>query len=354
MLGYLLGKVCVSHLERAHPFDTTPTILLATRHETLASAATTQLTGQEFRLQRLPPGGVSLELAPQAAAPVLALVDFGATTKEGEPLWWVIQGAFGCPIVLVATSDQASQAAAAVVKHRLCDYVLPSAAEDPARLRYLVRKCMLGGQDDRTALETVTELWDAVRRCVASPHLRDLADDLMRTILLLCGEGDEIAAKLFRQMHRLRNRLSCEFEAGGGGGCGGGKKQKTGPILVVEDDDVSAEYVKGILEQHGYEVVLAQTLPDAKAAFVRRRPALALVDVHLGVDSGIDLVRAIRGTTRSNTPVIMVSSDCNRTTVMQSARANVQGYVVKPYEPAALVDKVRAALASAQECEAAF
>ncbi len=118
-----------------------------------------------------------------------------------------------------------------------------------------------------------------------------------------------------------------------------------GPILVLEDDEVSGELTRGILEQNGFEVVLVRTIAEARLAFVRHRPILALVDVHLDHDNGIDFVRAMRNNSAwPHTPVIMVSSDQHRSTVIDAGRAEVQGYLVKPYEPAALIGKIQAAL----------
>lgn len=259
---------------RAKPFDTTATVLILTRHDSFAQAATRQLAGQDFTVHAGDPIAWPL-LQAAVVAPAIALVDLDASTADGQPLWSAVENAYRCPVVLIATLDQASQAASTVQEHGLYEYVLTTAVEDPARLPFLIHRS----------------------RCVGQ--------------------------------HRDEPRTECG-----------------GPILVVEDDEVSGELAKGILELNGFEVILARTLSDAKAAFVRHRPPLVLVDIHLGSDNGIDLVRAIRTkSTWPHTPIIMVSSDQHRRTVMDAGEAKVQGYLIKPYDPAALITRVQAALA---------
>lgn len=270
-----MRSAVISRILEGEPFDTNSTVLVLTRHDSFAQAAVRQLAGQDCTVRAGDPLAWPLVQAAMDP-PAVALVDLDACTADGRPLWAAVESAYRCPVVLIATLDQASQAASTAQEHGLCDYLLTTAVGDPARLAFLIHRS----------------------RCVAQ--------------------------------HSGKPRPECG-----------------GPILVVEDDETSGELAKGILEQSGYEVILTRTFSDAKAAFVRHRPALVLVDIHLGSDNGIDLVRAIR--TRStwpHTPIIMVSSDQHRRTVIDAGQANVQGYLLKPYDPAALIARVQSALAN--------
>jgi len=116
-------------------------------------------------------------------------------------------------------------------------------------------------------------------------------------------------------------------------------------VLVVEDDDVTGELASNMLERNGFDVLVATTAQDAMDAVMDYDPALILMDVHLGDVNGIELVRSMRrGHVGPNVPVIVVTSDRMRETVLEAMAADVQGYLLKPYEPRILADKVGAVL----------
>jgi DNA-binding NarL/FixJ family response regulator len=69
------------------------------------------------------------------------------------------------------------------------------------------------------------------------------------------------------------------------------------------------------------------------------------MDVHLGDVNGIELVKRMRRAhIGPDVPVIVVTSDRIRETVLDAMAADVQGYLLKPYEPRILADKVGAVL----------
>ena len=102
---------------------------------------------------------------------------------------------------------------------------------------------------------------------------------------------------------------------------------------------------KSVLEKHGFEAIVANGIPAAKDALAKRRPAMVLMDVHLGSDNGIAFVKSLRTASPwPDIPVIVVSSDRLKHTVLKAVDVNVQGYLLKPYQPDALVAKVREVL----------
>ena len=67
--------------------------------------------------------------------------------------------------------------------------------------------------------------------------------------------------------------------------------------------------------------------------------------LHPGDANGIELVRMMRRRSIcGDVPVIVVTGDRMRETLRDAMRADVQGYVLKPYEPHVLAEKVGAAL----------
>ena len=116
-------------------------------------------------------------------------------------------------------------------------------------------------------------------------------------------------------------------------------------VLVVEDDEVTGELASNMLERHGFDVLVATTAQDAMDAVMDYDPAVILMDVHLGDVNGIELVKRMRRAhIGPDVPVIVVTSDRIRETVLDAMAADVQGYLLKPYQPRILADKVGAVL----------
>ncbi|HOT61631.1 MAG TPA: response regulator [Treponemataceae bacterium] len=59
-------------------------------------------------------------------------------------------------------------------------------------------------------------------------------------------------------------------------------------ILIVDDDRSVAEMVRMALEENGYAVVTSAE--DAKKAIATERPAIALIDIILPGQGGMDLI----------------------------------------------------------------
>lgn len=61
-------------------------------------------------------------------------------------------------------------------------------------------------------------------------------------------------------------------------------------ILVVEDDDSVSELVKIVLEEEGYAIRVAPNAERAKVIIAEERPSLAIIDIILPGQGGMDLI----------------------------------------------------------------
>lgn len=121
-------------------------------------------------------------------------------------------------------------------------------------------------------------------------------------------------------------------------------------ILVVDDNPLSCELAEWILIRNGFDAVSANTAEKAWRTLRADHFDAILMDVHLGHVNGIRLVAAIRSgcvCKNKHVPVIMVSADGTPSTVVSAAERSIQGYVVKPFSPAVLIDKINAVLKTA-------
>jgi DNA-binding NtrC family response regulator len=100
-------------------------------------------------------------------------------------------------------------------------------------------------------------------------------------------------------------------------------------ILVIEDDDGWRCAVRQTLSKHGHDVEEASNLADARASLQRSDFDVLLVDVRLGKESGIDLVRDAR---RGGYDGIVVAMTAHGTveSAVEAMREGADDYVQKP------------------------
>ena len=118
-------------------------------------------------------------------------------------------------------------------------------------------------------------------------------------------------------------------------------------ILIVEDEREIAELLAVYVTRAGYEVERASSVADAVRVHAQFRPHLVLLDIGLpGGGDGIQVLTQIRR--RMDTPVIMVTALDDDVTKLSSLRIGADDYVVKPFNPSEVVERVRAVLRRTQ------
>ncbi len=112
-------------------------------------------------------------------------------------------------------------------------------------------------------------------------------------------------------------------------------------ILIVDDDRNMNDLLKILLELDGFSIttVLDGTVVLQRAAQVR--PDVILMDVHIGGQHGLDILRDLRQHAElAATPVIMSSGMALEDECLQ---AGANEFILKPYPPeqlTALLKKV--------------
>lgn len=117
-------------------------------------------------------------------------------------------------------------------------------------------------------------------------------------------------------------------------------------ILVVEDEQEIAELLVAYLKRGGFDVARAGSVTDAIRVHSQFRPDLMLLDIGLPGGDGLDVLTSVRR--RFDTPVIMVTALDDDVTKLSSLRIGADDYVVKPFNPSEVVERVRAVLRRAQ------
>ncbi|MBO9707228.1 MAG: response regulator transcription factor [Caulobacter sp.] len=113
-------------------------------------------------------------------------------------------------------------------------------------------------------------------------------------------------------------------------------------ICVVEDDPDIARILQTYLERERLRVVCAA---DGETALQQHRslnPALMLLDVNIPKKDGFAVLSEVRR--RGDTPVIFATAMAEDIDKLTGLRMGADDYVVKPFNPAEVVARVKAVL----------
>jgi DNA-binding response OmpR family regulator len=113
-------------------------------------------------------------------------------------------------------------------------------------------------------------------------------------------------------------------------------------ILVVDDAPNIVELLRLYLEGAGYATVVATDGPSAVELHRKHRPDLVILDVMLPGMDGFEVCRAIRR--EADTPVLMLTARTDDVDAIVGLELGADDYVTKPFNPRALVARVKAIL----------
>lgn len=113
-------------------------------------------------------------------------------------------------------------------------------------------------------------------------------------------------------------------------------------ILICDDDPQIRRALNLILRDAGYEVLISSSVQEALDQAALARPHLAIVDLLLPDEHGIELCRNLREW--SDMPILILSAIGDEQTKIDALHHGADDYVTKPFGPGELVARVRAAL----------
>lgn len=124
-------------------------------------------------------------------------------------------------------------------------------------------------------------------------------------------------------------------------------------ILIIEDEELMRQGLAELLQSSGYEPVsleletnLTPSLESLTEQILQKQPHLILLDINLPGINGEMLLKTLR--TKSNTPVIMVTSSSVEMDEVLSMSYGADDYVTKPYNPQVLLLRIAAVLKRAE------
>ena len=116
-------------------------------------------------------------------------------------------------------------------------------------------------------------------------------------------------------------------------------------ILIAEDEPDIRELVAFTLRFSGYEVISASNGEEAVQIASREYPDLILMDVRMPRMTGYDACRVMKGNPElKDIPVVFLSAKGQESEIQTGLDAGAEEYLLKPFAPDQLTDRVRAIL----------
>ncbi len=111
-------------------------------------------------------------------------------------------------------------------------------------------------------------------------------------------------------------------------------------IMLIDDSKTMRNIQKSVLKQLGYtELEEACDGQDALSKVSAFKPDLCLVDWNMPNMDGLTFVKKFRETDKT-TPLIMVTTEAEKSRVIEAIKAGVNNYVVKPFTPDLLSERI--------------
>ena len=117
-------------------------------------------------------------------------------------------------------------------------------------------------------------------------------------------------------------------------------------ILVVDDLQPIRQALGHILRSFGFKnIAYASNGKQAMGVLEEREINLVLLDWNMPAMTGIEFIKNFRATEGyEDVPVIMVTAENEETKVYEAAQSGVTGYLLKPFTPNSVREKISAAI----------
>jgi DNA-binding response OmpR family regulator len=116
-------------------------------------------------------------------------------------------------------------------------------------------------------------------------------------------------------------------------------------ILIAEDERDIRDLITFTLRFAGYEVIPTSNGEEAYHAAVKEKPDLILLDVRMPRMTGYEACREIKANARTKgIPVVFLSAKGQETEVKTGIEAGADEYILKPFSPDQLMDRVKVIL----------
>lgn len=125
-------------------------------------------------------------------------------------------------------------------------------------------------------------------------------------------------------------------------------------ILIVDDSAFLRRSVNKLLSNAGMKVFEAENLSQLRGNRFAENKRLAdmdllLLDIHLNGENGLDILPYLKKN-HPTLPVVVLSMDNNKDTVLRAFNLKVNDYILKPFDEQNLINKINYYINLSEEC----
>lgn len=108
-------------------------------------------------------------------------------------------------------------------------------------------------------------------------------------------------------------------------------EKNTISVLIVEDEFLTSDFIKDVLEDIGYKISgIARDAQEAEIILEKGTTDIALLDINIhGTETGIDLAEKVNE--KYKIPFIYLTAFTDKKTVDMALKTNPSAYLVKPF-----------------------
>lgn len=110
-------------------------------------------------------------------------------------------------------------------------------------------------------------------------------------------------------------------------------------VLLAEDDPTMVSLLKTLLDMEGFEVLALDVNSDVPAMVQREKPHALFMDVHLGEQSGMDILETIRKQKELSDVRIVMTSGLN--VKEECITRGADAFLLKPFMPDDLIQALK-------------
>ncbi|MFZ2853671.1 MAG: response regulator [Rhodocyclaceae bacterium] len=125
-------------------------------------------------------------------------------------------------------------------------------------------------------------------------------------------------------------------------------KKTPAKILIVDDNDLMRTLLRSILRNENYQII-GETRNGALAVeFIERnKPDLICMDVMMPEMDGLEALKAIKEM-HPEIAIVMITGNPSVDNVQESIQSGANGFIVKPFNAAKVLDTLKQALGTAK------
>ncbi|MFN2269593.1 MAG: PleD family two-component system response regulator [Anaerolineae bacterium] len=111
---------------------------------------------------------------------------------------------------------------------------------------------------------------------------------------------------------------------------------ETATILILDDDKTFTGLLKTVFELEGYQAAVTTRLADLMPVVRQVKPALLVMDVHVGQEDTLGTLRELKSDEMTKTMPVIMASGMDRSDECLNAGANA--FILKPFRPTELLE----------------